>query len=74
MCVTASRQEINIPAHNNRGIVKMGHPIRRKQREKKKQRQNEKMPGRKNIYNVVDLTPHNAVGKMRCKDFELVLK
>jgi len=51
----------------------MGHPNRRRQREKKKKQQ-EKIPGRKNEYNVVDLTPYNAVGRMRYKGFELVLK
>lgn len=52
----------------------MGHPDRRLQREKKKQQKKEKMPGRKNLYNIVDLTPHNAVGRMRDKSFELVWK
>lgn len=48
----------------------MGHPDRKLLREKKKQGK-EKALARRNAFNVLDLTPHNALGKMRQKDFEI---
>ncbi|EEG77505.1 hypothetical protein [Dethiobacter alkaliphilus] len=39
----------------------MGHPSRKRLRENKKREQKEEMLSRKNDYNVVDLTPHNAI-------------
>lgn len=43
----------------------MGHPDRRRQREKKRK---EKMLTRRNVFDQLDLTPYNAVGKIKLKD------
>lgn len=51
----------------------MSHPGRRKLREKKKKTKEEVLE-RKNEFFVIDLTPHNAVGRMRSKKFDIKLK
>ena len=51
----------------------MSHPDRAKLREKKKKAREETLD-RKNELNVVDLTPHNAVGMMRSRKYEVKLK
>ena len=51
----------------------MSHPDRRKQREKKKLSKQE-MLSRKAAFNVVDLTPQNAVGLMNFKNYNIILK
>lgn len=51
----------------------MGHPDRKLLREKKRQGREEGL-GRRNAFNVLDLTPHNALGKMRRKEFEIKFK
>jgi len=48
----------------------MGHPDRRELRQKKK----EKMLARKSVFNVLDLTPYNALGKLKHKTFEIKFK
>lgn len=51
----------------------MGHPDRKTQREKKKKAK-EDMLGRKSLFDVLDLTPYNAIGSMKQKAFEIKLK
>ncbi len=51
----------------------MGHPDRRILRERKK-KEKERMVGRKNSFDTLDLTPHNAIGKMTCRGYELKYK
>ena len=51
----------------------MGHPNRKILRERKKKAR-ERMVGRKNIFDILDLTPHNAIGKMTCREHELKYK
>ena len=42
----------------------MGHPDRSAQRAKKK-KERQKMLKRRNLYDVLDLTPYNVVGKLK---------
>jgi hypothetical protein len=50
----------------------MGHPDRKQQRQKKKAKQ--EPLDRKTTFNTLDLTPHNAVGKMNDDGYEIKLK
>ncbi len=52
----------------------MSHPDRKIMRERQKAAKKEKMPGRKNLFDRLDLTPYNAVGVMRNPRFTLKLK
>ncbi len=53
----------------------MGHPDRKTLRERKKAaRRKEPMLGRRSFINTLDLTPHNAVGKIRSSRFSLRYK
>ncbi len=52
----------------------MGHPDRAKLREKKKKANKEENLTIKNEYFFLDLTPHNAVGRMKIKKFNIRLK
>ncbi len=51
----------------------MGHPDRKALRERKREKK-EKMLSRRNLFNVTDLTPQNAVGKFSCKRYEIKYK
>jgi hypothetical protein len=51
----------------------VGHPDRKTQREKKKQAK-EEMLGRKSLFNILDLTPYNAIGNLKQKAFEIKFK
>ncbi len=52
----------------------MGHPDRRILRERKRRKKQEEMLGRRNTLSVLDLTPHNAVGRMRSPRFTVKFK
>jgi len=54
----------------------MGHPDRRAQRLRKKQdrRKKEEMLGRRSYFDVLDLTPYNAVGLLKSYNFEIRFK
>ena len=51
----------------------MGHPNRKILKDKKRSNK-ERMLERKNHYNVLDLTPHNAIGFTQFKSYQLKLK
>ncbi|MCR3921087.1 MAG: hypothetical protein NUK65_01020 [Firmicutes bacterium] len=52
----------------------MGHPKRSKQREQKKQHKHQEMLGRRTASDVLDLTPQNAVGMMRRREYDIRYK
>lgn len=52
----------------------MGHPDRRVLRERKRRAKQKDGLGRRNEWNVLDLTPHNASKKMHNRRFEIKLK
>ncbi len=51
----------------------MGHPDRKVLRERKKQAK-EKMLERRSHLDILDLTPYNAIGKLKHKGFEIRYK
>ena len=51
----------------------MGHPDRKLLREKKRKGKEEDL-ARRNAFNVLDLTPYNALGKMNKKSFAIKFK
>lgn len=54
----------------------MGHPDRRLQRQRKKEdrRKKEEPLNRRNLFNVLDLTPHNAIGLLKNPNFDIRMK
>ena len=52
----------------------MGHPDRHKLRERSKTKARERMLDCKSLFDILDLTPHNAIGLMRNTKHEIRLK
>ncbi len=53
----------------------MGHPDRHKLRERSKMKKaSERMLDCKSLFDILDLTPHNAIGLMRNTKHEIRLK
>jgi len=52
----------------------MGHPDRKRLRQRKKNNTSEDGLAKKNMYGVKDLTPYNAVGKIIHKRHDIKIK